>query len=143
MIGTISDVDEPMARTLIVEDNLAFRQCLTDLLRTRFPFMTVEEADDGGAALRKVKAMAPEIIFMDVKLPGENGLQVTKKVKSKYPEITVIILTYYDLPEHREAAVRCGADYFLPKDTSAEAIVELVQSTLSKKGLGPARGSHR
>ena len=143
MIGTISDVVEPMARTLIVEDNLAFRQSLTDLLRTRFPFMAVEGADDGGAALRKVKAMAPEIIFMDVKLPGENGLQVTKKVKSKYPEITVIILTYYDSPEHRAAAVQCGAGYFLPKDTPAETIVELVQSILSKKGLGPARGSHR
>jgi DNA-binding NarL/FixJ family response regulator len=143
MIRTISDVDERVARTLIVEDNRSFRRTLTDLLRIRFPFMTVEEAHDGGAALQKIEATAPQIIFMDVKLPGENGLQVTKKVKSKYPEITVIILTYYDLPEHRSAAVHCGADHFLSKDTSAKTIVELVQSILSEKGLEPARGSQR
>ncbi len=75
------------------------------------------------------------MIFMDIKLPGENGLEVTKKVKKKYPEMIVIILTYHDSPEHREAAVQCGANYFLPKSTSTEEVLELVQSVLSERDL--------
>jgi len=124
-----------MFTTLIVEDNVTFRQSLKELLRTRFPSMDVQEAGDGEEALRKIDALPPDIIFMDIKLPGENGLQVTKKVKTSYPQITVIILTYYDLPEHRDAAFQCGASHFLPKGTSTEEIVGLVQSVLSEKGL--------
>jgi len=97
--------------------------------------MVVVEAEDGDEAMQKIDAVVPDIIFMDIKLPGENGFQVTEKVKTKYPEMTIIILTYYDSPEHREAAVQCGANYFLPKCTSTEEVVELVQSILSEKGL--------
>ena len=124
-----------MFKTLIVEDNVTFRQSFKDVLHTRFPSMTLDEAGDGEEALRKIDALVPDIIFMDIKLPGENGLQVTKKVKTKYPEIIVIILTYYDLPEHRDAAFQCGASHFLPKGTSTEEVVGLVQSILSEKGL--------
>lgn len=124
-----------MAKILIVEDNATFRQSLTELLCTRFPSMEFEEAADGEEALKKIHGIAPDIIFMDIKLPGENGLQITKKVKTNYPEIIIIILTYYDLPEHREAAFQCGANYFLSKGISTQVIVELVQSIISEKGL--------
>ena len=123
-----------MFKTLIVEDNVTFRRSLKELLCTRFPSMAVEEAGDGEEALQKIDAFVPDLIFMDIKLPGENGLQITRKVKTKYPEMIIIILTYYDSPEHREAAFQCGANYFLPKVTSIEEVVELVQSILSDKG---------
>jgi len=129
-----------MSKTLIVEDNNIFRHSLKELLATRFPSMDVEEAADGEEALQKIADHVPKIIFMDIKLPGENGLQITKKVKAKYPEIIVIILTYYDLPEHREAALQCGADHFLSKGTSTQEVVELVQSILSEKGLDSNEG---
>jgi DNA-binding NarL/FixJ family response regulator len=125
-----------MLKTLIVEDNATFRQSLKEFLCTRFPSMAVAEATDGQEALQRIDAIVPDIIFMDIKLPGENGLQITKKVKAKYPEISVIILTYYDLPEHREAAFQCGANHFLSKGTSTQEIVDLIQSILSEKGLG-------
>jgi DNA-binding NarL/FixJ family response regulator len=123
-----------MFKTLIVEDNTRFRQSLTELLRNRFPFMTIDEAGDGEEALRKIDALVPDLIFMDIKLPGENGLEVTKKIKKRYPEIVIVILTYYDSPEHRAAAGQCGAHSFLPKTTSTEEVVEMVQSILSEKG---------
>ncbi len=124
-----------MPKTLIVEDNATFRQSLKEVLCTRFPLMVIREAADGEEGLREVDAFVPDMIFMDIKLPGENGLEVTKKVKKKYPEMIVIILTYHDSPEHREAAVQCGANYFLPKSTSTEEVVELVQSVLSERDL--------
>ena len=125
-----------MLKTLIVEDNERFRQSLKELLVSRFPSISVEEAEDGEDGLRKVDTLAPDLIFMDIKLPGENGLAVTKKVKTKYPGIIVVILTYCDSPEHRQAADQCGADYFLPKGTSTEEVVEIVRSILSDKGDG-------
>jgi len=129
-----------MLKTLIVEDNSTFRQSLRDLLSTRFSSMDVEEAADGEEALKRIAALVPDIIFMDIKLPGENGFQITKKVKAKYPEIIVIMLTYYDLPEHREAALQCGANHFLSKGTSIQEVVELVQSIISVKGLDSNKG---
>lgn len=125
-----------MLKTLIVEDNERFRQSLKELLVSRFPSISVEEAEDGEDGLRKVDAFVPHLVFMDIKLPGENGFVVTKKVKTKYPGIVVVILTYYDSPEHRQAADQCGADYFLPKGTSTEEIVKLVQSIVSEQGVG-------
>jgi len=129
-----------MSKTLIVEDNSTFRQSLKELLCTRFSSMDVEEAADGEEALKRIAALVPDIIFMDIKLPGENGLQITKKVKAKYPAIIVIMLTYYDLPEHREAAFQCGANHFLSKGTSTQEVVELVQSIISEKGLDANKG---
>lgn len=123
-----------MLKTLIVEDNATFRRSLKELLCTRFPSITVEEAEDGEEAIQKIDASVPDLIFMDIKLPGESGLHVTKRVKSKYPKMIIIVLTYYDSPEHREAAFLCGADHFLTKGTSIEDVVELVQSIISEKG---------
>lgn len=125
-------------KTLIVEDNPTFRQTLVDILSTRFPRMIIEEATDGREALQKTEAMAPDLIFMDVKLPGENGLELTQKIKAANPEIMVIVLTGYDLPEYREAAFAHGANYFLVKGSSTnEEILALVETVLSDLGFSP------
>jgi len=56
---------------------------------------------------------------MDIQLPGENGLELTRKIKADYPDIIIIILTSHDSPEYREAATRCGANYFFLKGSIA------------------------
>jgi DNA-binding NarL/FixJ family response regulator len=71
---------------------------------------------------------------MDIKLPGENGLELTAKIKAIYPNITVIILTSYDTPEYREAAIQAKANHFLSKGSSTrEGILTLVKSILNGK----------
>lgn len=125
-----------MSRILIVEDNTTFRQSVKEVLLAESPSMVVEEAAEGKEALRKVDAFRPDIIFMDIKLPGENGLELTKRIKAGDPRITVIILTSYDLPEYRQAADQYGADYFLSKiSSSGKEIASLVQSILSDQGI--------
>jgi DNA-binding NarL/FixJ family response regulator len=106
-----------MERILIVEDNALFLQFLKETLRSRFPSTDILEAANGEEAMQKIKTLPPDAIFMDLRLPGENGLELTKKIKAKYPDIIVVIITNYDLPEYREAAYQCGADHFLPKDS--------------------------
>ena len=106
-----------MERILIVEDNALFLQFLKETLRSRFPSIDILEAANGEEAMQKIKTLPPDAIFMDLRLPGENGLELTKKIKAKYPDIIVVIITNYDLPEYREAAYQCGADHFLSKDS--------------------------
>ena len=120
-----------MIRTLIVEDSAFYRQLLKEALNSRFPRMDIFEATDGEEALEKIKAQLPDLVFMDIKLPGESGLDFTKKIKTQNPNIVVIILTAYDIPEYREAAKQYKADYFLSKGSATkEDILTLVDSIL-------------
>lgn len=121
-----------MRRVLIVEDSTIFRTLLKETLQPRFPAMQILEAGDGEVAMEKIASQLPDLIFMDVKLPGENGLDLTTKIKAKYPDVIVIILTSYDTPEYREAAVKAKADHFLAKGSSTkESILRLVESVLA------------
>jgi DNA-binding NarL/FixJ family response regulator len=122
--------------TLLVEDNAPFRQTLFDILSSQFPSMVIEEAADGEEAFQKIESVLPNLIFMDIKLPGENGLQLTQRIKAKHPGVIIIILTSYDLPEYREAAYQYGANYFIVKGSSTnEEILALVRSILKDSGF--------
>ncbi|MBT3312232.1 MAG: response regulator transcription factor [Desulfobacterales bacterium] len=104
-----------MYRTLIVDDIAVFRETFKKALSERFPSMIIDEAVNAKEAHEKVKLLRPELIFMDIRMPDESGIELTAEIKSNYPEIKIIILTDYDLPEYREAAEQAGADDFIPK----------------------------
>jgi DNA-binding NarL/FixJ family response regulator len=104
-----------MFNTLLVEDNVEFRQELADILLAHFPMIGVEEAGDAADALSKVEYQRPDLIFMDIKLPGENGLETTRQIKQVYAYIVIVILTSYDIPEYRQQAFKNGADCFISK----------------------------
>ncbi len=116
-------------RILLVDNDDPFRQILKTALRVSLPTIAIDEAAGGGEALQKVDTFLPDLIFMDIRLPGEDGLKLTKKIKATHPNITILILSSYDKPEYREAALRFGADRFLVK-TSLNHIElgELVKS---------------
>ncbi len=124
-----------MFKAMIVEDNVVFRESLRDSLWLKFPSMEIAEAGDGVEALKGIESLSPSLIFMDIQLPGQNGLQLTEKIKKLHPEIIVIILTNYDTPEYREAAARFKADHFLNKvSTPIGEIYSLIKSILLQKG---------
>jgi DNA-binding NarL/FixJ family response regulator len=122
---------QPVLRTLIVDDSPVFRQVLTETLLSRFPSMQIFEAANGSQALEQVDAHSPDLIFMDIRLPDVSGLELTQKIKLKYPEMTVVILTNYDLPEYRDAALRYKATHFIPKD-SFLAMADIILSWTPK-----------
>ena len=124
-----------MFTTLIVEDNAPFRYFLTKLLHERFPAMVIAEAEGGEEVRRKLHTLVPDLIFMDIELSGENGLELTKQIKMRYPKTIVIILTSYDLPEYRKAAAQYGASYFLSKGSvSTDEIQKVVKSIVVDQG---------
>ena len=118
-----------MAKTLIVEDNPFFRRVLKETLLSRFPKMDISEAGNAADALKEVETFTPDVIFVDIRLPGENGLELTRKIRSRDPDVPIIILTSYDLPEYREAAKEYQANHFLSKGSiHRENILTLVQT---------------
>jgi len=120
-----------MSAILIVEDNAAFRKMLSRILISRFPAMHIMEAKEGQTALQKAATNVPDLIFMDVRLPGENGFDLTRRFKAAHPEAIVIMMTSYDSPEYQKASFESGADFFMSKKTSTtEDILQRVASIL-------------
>lgn len=114
-------------RLLIVEDNNSFRQILRQSLQTTFPQLSIEEATNGVEALKILDLFSPDLILMDIRLPGESGLALTKKIKGIYPDIIIFILTNYDSQECREVASRYGADRYIAKE-SLKRVEDLIKS---------------
>ena len=123
-----------MLKVLLVEDNRIYREAFKDNLLQHFPAMSIVEAENADQALQKIKATPPDLIFMDIRLPGMNGLQLTQRVKKDFPKMPVVILTGYDLPEYREAAIQYGADGFLVKESLKWKDVEALVKSIEQSG---------
>ena len=121
-----------MCKVMIVEDNVTLRKTLREILRTRFPTLSIEEEGDGGELFLKIDAFRPDIVFIDISLPGENGLELTQKIKMNYSNIVVVIMASYDLPKNRQAATQSKADYFIAKNSPIHDFLALVESILLK-----------
>jgi len=121
-----------MFKILIVEDNRFYRQSLKEICDGKFLDLHIEEAENGKEAMEKVDSFLPGLVFMDIGLPDESGLRLTKKIKAKYPDISVVMLTSHDQPEYREAAIRFGASHFLSKGAvTGQEIQDVIESSLS------------
>jgi DNA-binding NarL/FixJ family response regulator len=124
-----------MFRTLLVEDNIGVRLLIKSELQAEFPSIDILEASDGREAFAQIDSTTPDLIFMDIGLPGENGLQLTRKIKGRYPDVIVVILTSHDSEYYRESAIQCRADHFLTKGCSIPGdVIPFVRSILLEKG---------
>jgi DNA-binding NarL/FixJ family response regulator len=127
---------------MTVEDNLLFRAAFKGNLLSEFPSMEIIEAANGEETFKKLSSNAVDLVFMDIRLSGESGLELTRKIKAKYKDVTIAILTSYDLAEYREAAVRCRADCFITKDSmkwnQISAMVKCFQRAKDTIGLKPS-----
>jgi alpha,alpha-trehalase len=115
-------------RILLVEDDPSFRLLVKEWLSDHFPSLVFEEAGDGPEAIDKINQFRPQLVFMDIRLPGENGLQLTRKIKSQSPQTSIVILTNYDMPEYRQVALQNGADDFFSKDAPFDQVMNRVES---------------
>lgn len=121
-----------MCKALIVEDHADFRQSLILVLSSRFPSLNFFEADTGKTALEQVRDFEPDLVFMDINLPDDNGFNLTKTIKASHTGTTVLIVTAYDLPEYRQAAIEAGASHFIPKGSlSEEEVLQMVESAIT------------
>jgi DNA-binding NarL/FixJ family response regulator len=127
-----------MTKVLVVENNAIFRKSLTDILHSRFREMQIVEAVNANEALVQVRTVRPDIIFLDIQLGNDSGLDVVSRIRSLCPRVPIIMLSQFDFPEYQEAARRLGATIFLSKNSSSTAeLVELVGSLIQQLEFTP------
>ena len=118
-----------MQRILVIDDHALYRDGLRLALARALPEAAVEEAGSLNEALNL--AVAPDVVVLDVKLPGLNGVEGMPLLRRAWPQVPVIVLSSQDEPENARAALARGANAFLSKAESAEKIVAVVKTTLS------------
>lgn len=109
---------------MLVDDHALFRQGLASLLSSQEGIEVVGQASDGYEALEKVRELVPDLILMDVKMPGLNGLEATKLIKGELPHTRIVILTVSEDDQDLFDAVRNGAEGYLLKTLRAEELFE-------------------
>ena len=119
------------ARVLIVDDQGLFRSGLARLLSEDPRVKVVGEAGDGQEAVAMALNLKPDVILMDLKMPGVDGIDATRQLARELPETRVLILTTFDADVHVLEALRVGASGYVPKDATPAAIVSSIASVMA------------
>jgi len=121
-------------KVLIVDDNVKFIQSTKNVLSIERDIEVIGEAREGKEAILKAKELKPDIVLMDVRMPGMNGLMATQELKQIMPEVKTIILTIYDMDEYREAATTSGASGFVLKKSMRNELVQTIRMVFESGG---------
>jgi two-component system, NarL family, response regulator LiaR len=120
-------------KVIICDDQSIVREGLAMLLKLEPDIQVIGMADDGAAAIELVDKERPDVVLMDLKMPSVNGVEATRHIKSKYPEVRVLILTTYDDDQWVFDAINAGASGYLLKDTPRDELVKAVRGTTTGK----------
>ncbi|WP_460752837.1 response regulator [Nocardiopsis oceani] len=101
------------------------------ILEAESDLEVVGEAGDGESAVRQTEALRPDVVLMDVRMPGTDGIEATARIVAARPDVRVLILTMFDLDEYAHPALRAGASGFLLKDTRPEELVAGIRAVLA------------
>jgi len=115
-------------RLLIADDHLIVRQGLRLILETEDGFELVGEALDGAEAVKLAGELHPDVILMDLRMPGMHGLTAIEQLAEKQPEIAIVILTTFNEDELMVRGLRAGAKGFLLKDTDRETLFDSIRA---------------
>src|ERR1043165_6580668 len=119
-----------MIRVLICDDQDVVREGLRAILSTVPDIEVTDVASDGAEAVELVEKRQPDVVLMDLNMPGVNGIQATRKIHEKFPEVHVLALTTYDADEWVFDAIRAGAAGYLLKDTPRDQIIAAIRGTM-------------
>ena len=122
-------------RVLLVDDQRLMREGLRILLELEPDLEVVGEAGDGQAALDAYAALRPDVVLMDVRMPGMDGVEATRRLRERWPEARVIILTTFDDDEYVFEGLRAGALGYLLKDVSGQELAEAVRTVAASGAL--------
>ena len=115
-------------RILVADDHSVVRQGIRHVLEGAEEFTVVAEAEDGNQVAELVARTKPDVVVLDISMPGKSGLEVTAVLRKRFPECRVLILSMYDNQEYVLEAVRSGAHGYLLKDTAADDLPAAIRS---------------
>jgi DNA-binding NarL/FixJ family response regulator len=113
---------------LLVDDQALLRMGFRLVIESEPDLEVVGEASDGRVALDQVAALAPDVVVMDVRMPGMDGIEATRRVVAEHPGTRVLVLTTFDVDEYAFAALRSGASGFLLKNARPHDLVEAIRT---------------
>lgn len=118
----------PKQRIVLVDDHEVVRLGIKSLLERHPHFEVVGEAGNSKEALEQVDRLLPDVVLMDIRLPGASGIEATEEIKNKYPEIKVIMLTSYAEDDMLFSAIRAGASGYVLKQIGADDLIKAVEA---------------
>ena len=128
-----------MIRVVLVDDQIMVREGLAAIIGTDPDIEVVGQADNGEEALTQVRALAPDLVVMDLQMPVMNGVQATEALKESHPSLPVLVLTTYAADEWVFDAIRAGAAGYLLKDSRRDELVAAIKGTMAGESfLDPA-----
>jgi two-component system nitrate/nitrite response regulator NarL len=125
----IKDQIHPRVRVIVADDSPQVRRDLHQLLELTGEIEVVAEAADGQDAVCLAAALSPNVIVMDLQMPGMDGYEATLRIKNEVPNVRVIILSIHAGPEEQSRARAVGADHFVVKGESYEVLVNAIRGT--------------
>jgi len=122
-------------RILIVDDMAPMRLLIKHYLRSNEAVMVVGEASDGEEALIKAQESQPDVVILDMSLPGASGVEVARKIKSLLPNIYIYLCSAYELNKYRELSLDSPADGFIQKSSMKPELQAMIQKELERKNI--------
>ncbi|MGY6019211.1 response regulator [Streptomyces spinosirectus] len=130
-------------RVLLVDDQPMIRTGFRLILESEPDIDVVGEASDGGEAVAGTEALEPDIVLMDIRMPGMDGVEATRRIVRSGSKSRVVILTTFDLDAHVVDALRAGASAFLVKDGPADSLVGAIRTVADGDAVLSPRVTHR
>jgi DNA-binding NarL/FixJ family response regulator len=130
-------------RVLVADDHPVVRGGLVALLRTIPDLAVVGEVSDGDSAIREVQLLRPDVVLMDVRMPGLDGVEATRRIRSAVPETRVLMLTMYDDDATVFTAMQAGAQGYLLKEAEQAEIVRAIRAVVAGEAIFGARVAGR
>ncbi|GAA3919178.1 response regulator [Streptomyces lacrimifluminis] len=130
-------------RILIADDEALLRMAFSTVLETQPDMAPVGEAADGIQAIRLAQDLRPDVVLMDVRMPGTDGIEATREVIRISPQSRVLILTTFDLDEYAFTALKAGASGFLLKNTRPEELLTAIRSVAAGDAVVSPRITRR
>jgi DNA-binding NarL/FixJ family response regulator len=115
---------------LVVDDHAGVRQTVMTLVSSEFPHWRVLEAGCAEDALTLCGSEQPDLIVLDIKLPGMDGFEATRRIKESWPQTVVVMHSSSDMPVYRDASLAAGAAAFVGKGRNSRTLVPLIASLL-------------
>jgi DNA-binding NarL/FixJ family response regulator len=122
-----------MAATILIVDRYDIvRTALCQWLEVVFPSIRVVEASNSADALACINGQLPNIVIIDILLPGSNGVSATQQIRSALPLVPIVILTMYEDEAYRTEAVKAGANVFIPQREMYQELIPSLRALLAK-----------
>ena len=114
-------------RVFLADDHLILREGIRALLEKVPDIEMVGEAADGEAAISGIEQLMPDVVLMDITMPGINGLEATRLIKQRYPQIKVLILTMHETDQYLSEMLSAGASGYIVKTTDSSELISAIQ----------------